>query len=240
MEKRAVTIQVDRRRVIKRIFIFCLSTEILIVLADIFLNYLQWIPFKPLRKVFNITREDAIGNWFSSIQTLLVGIVLWIIFAADRSEKKKWGWAVLSFCFTFMAIDDASKFHERVGSSFKELATNIQGAQKIVELYPSYAWQIIFGPFFIAMGIYLVWFLWKELDQTPYRRWIVSALACLVLAVFLDGLEGMDLPSLSSYPDRHFLKLMEEFLEMFGHTLFLVTFLSVLFSKKEKIHIEFT
>jgi hypothetical protein len=135
-----------------------------------------------------------------------------------------------------MAIDDASKFHERVGSSFKEL----EGAQAIVEQYPSYAWQIIFGPLFIAMGIYLVWFLWKELNLTPYRRWIVYALSFFVLAVFLDGLEGMDLPSLSSYPARHFLKLVEEFLEMFGTTLFLVAFISVLFDQKEKIHIEFT
>ena len=89
MGTRAVTIQVNRQRAINWILLFCLGTEILIVLADIFLNYLEWIPFSPLRRVFNITREDAIGNWFSSIQTLLVGIVLWVIFAVDKSEKKK-------------------------------------------------------------------------------------------------------------------------------------------------------
>jgi len=240
MGTRAVAIQVSRQRAVNGIFFFCLGIEILIVLADIFLNYLEWIPFSPLRRVFNITREDGIGNWFSSIQTLLVGIVLWIIFAVDRREKKKWGWAVLASCFTFMAIDDATMFHERVGSSFEELATYFQPAQALVEQYPSYAWQIVFAPFLTAMGIYLVCFLWKELNQTPYRLWIVSALFCLVLAVLLDGIEGMELPLLSSYPDQHFLKLVEEFLEMFGHTLFLLTFSSVLFHQLEKISIEFT
>jgi hypothetical protein len=195
----AVKIEVSRRRSIQRMLYFCLGTEIFIVLADIFLNYLQWIPFRPLRRVFNITREDAIGNWFSSTQTLFVGLVLWILFSVKRREKNKWGWAVLACFFTFMAIDDASKLHERAGSSLKALAPSIYGAKVLVEHYPSYAWQILFGPFLTVMGLYIVWFVWKELNITPYRLWIVSAVACLGLAVCLDALEGMDLPSLSSY-----------------------------------------
>ena len=46
--------------------------------------------------------------------------------------------------------------------------------------------------------------------------------------VGLDAIEGMDLPSLSSNPVRHFLKLVEETLEMLGNTVFLLTFSSVL------------
>ncbi len=240
MGTRTLAVQVSRRRFIKRLFYFCLSMEVFIVLADIFLNHLKWLPFRPLRRVFNITREDALGNWFSSTQTLVIGISLWIIFAMDRREKKKWGWAVLAVFFTFMAIDDATKLHERAGSSFKTLATSLAWVQVLVEQYPSYTWQIIFGPFFTAMGLYLMCFLWKELPTTPYRSWLGSALACLVLAVCLDMIEGMDLPSLSSYPARHVLKLVEEGLEMFGNTLFLLIFSRVLCSQKDKIAIAFT
>ena len=238
METRPVTIHVNRHNVLKKLLYFCLSTELFIVLADIFLNYYRWIPFRPLRRVFNITREDAVGNWFSSTQTLFVGIVLWSLFAFDRTEGKKWGWAVLASFFTFMAIDDASKFHERAGSSLSIFAESVPGLETLVEQYPSYTWQVLFGPFLIAMAVYIVWFLWKELDARQYRFWIGTALACLAIAVGLDALEGMDLPSLSSYPSRHFLKLVEEALEMVGNTLFLLTFSSVLLRHTQHVAIE--
>ena len=165
MEARAVAIQVNRQSALKTLLYFCLSAELFIVLVDTFLNYLEWIPFRPLRRAFNITREDAIGNWFSSTQTLVVG-VLWILFALDRSEKKKWSWAILATFFTFMAIDDASEFHEKAGSSLKVLALSPPRVEALVEQYPSYTWQLLFGPFFAVVGLYIVWFIWKELD-TP-------------------------------------------------------------------------
>ena len=240
MEARAITIQVNRHSALKKLLYCCLSAELFIVLADIFLNYFEWIPFRPLRRTFNITREDAIGNWFSSTQTLCVGIVLWTLFALDRNDKKKWGWAVLASFFTFMAFDDASKFHERAGSSFKALAPSLAWVEALVEQCPSYTWQILVGPFFAVMGLCIVWFIWKELDTPRYRLWLGAALACLVVAVGLDAIEGMDLPSLSSYPVRHFLKLVEELLEMLGNTLFLLTFSSVLLHHTQEVAIDLT
>ena len=90
-----------------------------------------------------------------------------------------------------------------------------------------------------AMGLYML-FICKELDTPRYRLWIAAALACLVAAVGLDAIEGMDLPSLSSYPVRHFLKLVEETLEMLGNTPFLLTFSRALVHHTQEVFIDLT
>jgi len=89
------------------------------------------------------------------------------------------------------------------------------------------------------MGLYM-WFIWKELDIPRYRLWIAAALVGLVAAVGLDAMEGMDLPSLGSYPVRHFLKPVEETLEMLGNTPFLLTFSRGLLHHTQKVFIDLT
>jgi len=229
--------------VVRRVFKFCLGAELFICLCDATLNHLRWIPYRPLRKVFNITREDSISNWFSSTQSLFVGIVLLIIFLLERRDKvdksSSRGWAILAAFFGYIAIDDASKFHERMGSSFKLMVQDSPFGISLFEFFPSYSWQIVFGPFFLVMGCYIAYFLWKQL-KLPAERWTVfAALSCFVFAVFLDFLEGADIPSLSAHRIRHFMKLIEEFFEMLGNTLFLITFLKVLMQRHPRLSLEF-
>ena len=89
------------------------------------------------------------------------------------------------------------------------------------------------------MGLYM-WFIWKELDIPRYRLWIAAALVGLVAAVGLDAMEAMDLPFLGSYPVRHFLKLVEETLEMLGNTPFLLTFSRALVHHTQEVFIDLT
>ena len=135
---------IDSRKWIRRTFWFIVLLEIVIVLMDVFLNHYQWVPFRPLRRAINITREDSISNFFSSLQSLLVGVVLlliyWRVRLAENAEERRWerrGWAVLSMFFVFMAIDDAIKLHERIGSSYRDWLEDTRGSEGILEAFPS-------------------------------------------------------------------------------------------------------
>ena len=48
-------------------------------LADVFLNFYVWIDSRAIQRLVNITKDDGLPNWFSSIQLLAIAIVLWII-----------------------------------------------------------------------------------------------------------------------------------------------------------------
>lgn len=221
----------DSQSFLKKLFLFLVFIEGGILLADIFLNFLQWIEFRPLRRVFNITREDSFSNWFSSLQLLCVGMVVLVIFLIEKIR----GWAFISFFFIFMAIDDATKLHERVGTAFQ-----LSPLGQIISFYPSYAWQVVFGPFFIGCGIFLVTYLWRRLKEQ--RKYILLALSLYAIAVGLDFLEGQDhsiyggiglLLSTKTQWVVHFAKALEEVLEMFGTSIFLVAFLHYLLSLHE-------
>jgi len=197
-----------------RIFWGCVAVEIFIVLADIFLNRLHWIPFRPLRKSFNITREDSISNWFSATQPLVTAAILFLLYL--QSGRKR-GWAILSAFFAYMAIDDAIQFHERAGSSLDLILYDTP--------LPTYGWHFVFAVPFGAMGLYIVWFLYRELRSEGTLGWLFAALTALVIAVAMDAVEGLEIPLLSSDAVGHYLKAIEETLEMFGNTCFLVLFL---------------
>lgn len=193
----------------------------------------------------NITREDSLGTWFSSTQTLFVGIILMLIaYAVYKLKYKKstvWGWAILAFFFTYMGIDDAIVFHERVGSAMKrEFVSYFQSSQYTSGgggWFPSYSWQLFFGPFFTAMGIFILVFLWKQLKHERLFHYVFFALGCYVIAVAMDFVEGLkhhpyyilaDFLSCREATVFHLSKLIEELFEMFGTTLFLIAFLNKL------------
>lgn len=231
---------------VRRAFLFLLALELAIVLLDIFVNHLGWIPVRAIRRMFNIAREDSLGTWLSSTQMLAVGLVLLLIGWARKQEAGRMsarvaGWYVLAGFFIYMGIDDAIKFHERVGTAFKVLVRAMDGPDPggVAGFFPSYAWQLVFGPFFAAMGVFVIWFLWRELKTARERRYVFIGIGCYVAAVILDFVEGLknppypvlaDLFSSSVGTIRHYAKVVEEFLEMFGTTWQLVAFLGHLFT----------
>ena len=227
-----IRIAINEKKWVRRVFWTCAGIILTIVLMDIFFNYYRWIPFRLLRRSFNITREAAIGNWFSSLLALTTALILLLTHLSTSPRKR--GWAVLSAFFGYMAIDDATRFHEGVGSAFVEW----MGHENMKSLaFKGYAWQMIFLPVFGPLGLYILYFLWAELRKTVWMRLIVCALGLFVIAVCLDILEGLKLDLWRSYTIRHFQKLIEESMEMFALTLFLVAFFGRLIEGKETIEI---
>ena len=249
-QKQTINFSLKTDVVIRRIFWCFLGIELLIVFLDVFVNHYQWCPVGSIRRMLNITREDSLSNWFSSLQTIMVGTVLWLIAFAVRKqiqgdEKKFYCWAGIGSFFIYMGVDDGIKFHERMGTAFKALVSSSAETSgpgilsSVHNAFPSYSWQMIFGPFFMAMGIFMLWFLWKEFSLRKSRFLFLVAIWLYVLAVGLDFVEGLDgeifenvgiagFFSTEDFRIRHMSKALEEFLEMFGTTIFLTVFLKYL------------
>lgn len=238
MEKKSSesTIHLNSKQIIRRVFIFLLIFELVIVFGDVFLNELEWVSSRSLRRFFNITREDSLANWFSSMQALLVAfVVLGIAFLTRLKKAKKMdsaGWFILAFLFAFISMDDGSKFHERVGTTF----TNWMETTGFDAL-PTYGWQIILGPVFAVIGIYALWFLWSRFIKKE-RMLFILAIVLMGLAVGLDFVEGTDYPIMDEHSVEHILKVIEEFFEMFATTILLVVFLKILFRQKKRLSFE--
>tara|TARA_B100001964_G_C14222358_1_gene595914 strand:+ start:331 stop:675 length:345 start_codon:yes stop_codon:yes gene_type:complete len=94
-------------------------------------------------------------------------------------------------------------------------------------------------PFFMAIGIFNIWFLWKSLESRRLWDWFLVGIGLYVVAIGLDFVEGLDSGpyegiaaffSTEEYRIEHLSKTIEEFLEMLGTTTFLIVFLENIFN----------
>jgi len=213
-----------------------------------------------MNRLFNLAREDGFAAWFMNAQTLITALVLWLIFYIHlkfytSNTYIKVGWLILALFFTYMAADDGAMLHERLGSTFAMMAEESSSTDTFYFLnsFPSYTWQILILPFYIAIGIYMLIFLWKifRLNMMMYK--ILLAFSFLAIAVILDFIEGIDndspfyiydyfvnLFNVDLYSVEHFSRDIEELLEMMGITLFLAVFIEyigTITDKPIKIHL---
>lgn len=255
MSSRPIDLSINSQRVTRVLFFSLLIFEIILVLADAFLNHYRYGEFRSIRTFFNMAREDSFSNWFSSIQALFTGLILWIIVFFHYKTKKlrvsRWG--IIALFFTYIAIDDGCKVHERLGTVFKEFIKNNPSTfsflkENIIDIFPSYLWHIVLGPFFIGMGIYMLWFLYQELKDKKLLKLLLAAIFCYALAVLLDFTEGIEgfhsvvssVIGSSKKFASHFSLVFEEFLELLGTSFFLVLFTRYLFQSYPQVSLNFS
>ena len=251
MNTASVSINLNGNRLVRNVLIFGIAFEVFLVIIDAFVNYGGLTNIEQIRNLCNIAREGSLASWFGTTQTLMTGLTLWLIFLINkhslRPKKTIIGWCVLAVFFTYMAVDDGAELHERLSSAFYSMFTSSSSQEasaswlaSFFENFPSYTWQLVFGPLFAAMGIFTLIFLWHELKHRREIVLIILALSCFVAAVGLDFFEGLEeyqdewdiYPwfinhfDVERYTVRHFSKSVEEFLEMVGNTLFWAAFLS--------------
>lgn len=233
-----VELYVEWNRLALRALVVCLAAEALLFVLDYHVNYGRLIDVGAMRRLFNTAREDGLASWFASTQTLLLGLTLLGLYFVERSR----GYLVLALGFLYVAVDDGAQLHERFSSTFDALTER----STLAASFPSYTWHVLFLPAFAALGLYLLVFLWRKLEHGGHRLILVSALACVVLAVGLDFVEGLEegtpgnpySAAVSRYPSidawsrgrfetpgveslRHFSKSLEETLEMAAISLLL-------------------
>ncbi len=242
---------IDPARLARRVFLCCVALEVAFVLLDYHVNYGRLTEVGAIRRLTNIAREDGLASWFGTTQTLFVGLTAWTLFllvrARDAPTWRRTGWLVVAAMFTYMAVDDGAQLHERFGTLGRTLSDGASAS--VLQSFPSYAWQVLFVPVFGSFGLLLVLFLWKELQSREAFALVLSALACLAVAVGLDFIEGLDEGHPWNLYDgivtrvdiaeftanrfrrtpyetlEHFSRSLEEFLEMFASTLIWVAFL---------------
>ncbi len=260
-QEQSLNLSLNKDVIIRRVFWTLFGIELFIVFLDVFVNHYKWTSIGAIRRMVNITREDSLSNWFSSLQLVAAGTLLWLNAIAARiqpqnfhAKRKFYCWSGIAVFFIYMGIDDAIKFHERIGTAFKTiLSESVESSgpgilSSIHNAFPSYSWQVVFGPFFVAMGIFILWYLWKELSSQKLKYWFLTGICLYVMAVGMDFVEGLDVNqykgiagffSTKSYRIEHMSKAIEEFLEMLGTTFILIAFLENLFrfSQKWKIDI---
>jgi hypothetical protein len=252
------TFTVQSDSLIRDVAFVAIGIEIALVLLDVVINFARPQGHGSIRRLFNITREDALPAWFATTQTLLIAVTLCVIWILVKhrggSPWSRRGWLGLSVFFLYMAIDDGAKVHERVGTALGDFFQSGPKAERswvsrVVDLFPSYDWQLFVLPIFVAVGVGMLFFLWRELNEKRSRMLLLAALGCLAVAVGLDFIEGLDEDhawNVHAHLDRwleldtwaeswfqksgfdavvHFSKAVEEFLEMLANTLFWVVFL---------------
>lgn len=256
-----VAITLRSSRVLLVVFLACALAEAAFFLLDWHVNFGALVDHAPIRNLLNTTREDGLASWFGVTQTALVAATLWSLFLVAKSSGRTsgavLGWLLLALFFSYMAFDDGTEFHERIGSTFERVQRSASqegdpatAGSRLLELFPSYAWQVLFLPAFGAMGLFMLVFLWREFGARFPRSLLVAGLACFAIAVGLDFIEGLDedhalnlyrrfgeLAAVDDYTAsrfgvdgysavRHFAKSLEETLEMFGMTLLWLAFLA--------------
>ena len=254
---------VDAERVARFVLIGCIGLELLFVLLDYHVNFGRFTDIGALRRMTNIAREDGIASWFGATQTLLVGLTAWVIVLVVRAQRAaSWrlaGWTVAALLFTFMAVDDGAQLHERFGTAVRVSSEDDNPA--VLAFFPSYTWQVVFGPVFAALGLAMAVFLWRELSDRVSLVLVGTAFCCFAVAVGLDFFEGLDEDhpwnayamltarfdvdtwanarfNRSGYQALdHFARSCEEFLEMLGTTLFWVAFLRSLVAVTPEIRV---
>lgn len=243
-EIKPTILRFDMHRFVIFLFLFCISIELSLVLLDVVVNRWRWSESGAIRRLFNTTREDGLASWFAVTQTFVVALISWFIFILINNQNgqgyRRSGWLLIALFFSYMAVDDGAAVHERIGTAFSDIKTSTS--------FPSYVWQILFVPVFALIGLVIFVFLWKELSTMTQRIKMILAFACFALAVGMDFVEGLDngyawlesAYSWSSRSIRHYSKSIEEFLEMLGMSLFLITLLIHVPRLSSNIQVNFT
>ncbi|MBF0186620.1 MAG: hypothetical protein HQL50_01710 [Magnetococcales bacterium] len=223
------------------ILLFLLSIGILFL--DLWL-YFAW-PRLPhdIRQLIDITREGNIPTWFSSLLFLFCALVAFQIRLEDRLHQQsveRSAWLLIGLFFLFLSMDDASRFHERVGQVVGDILKEQGEATFItsmVSAFPSWNWQIVVLPFFILIAVIMVLFLIRSFQSKSLLFLFLAGLGLFTQAIILDYVDGLEeqrrvygiiamefnLPGRNAI--QHLVRAIEEFLEMSGTVLILRSFL---------------
>lgn len=187
-----VDLEADPGRVVRIVLLGGLLIEGALAVLDWTVSFAGVVDAAPIRRLFNITREDGLASWFASTQTLVLALTTWLTWAVVRRQgRHASGWLVLAVVFTTMAVDDGAKMHERLGTVLRGMSGHGFGAT-LVGAFPSYSWQPLLVPLFAVFGLFTLVFLHRQLGQRWARAAVLGALILLSAAVGLDFIEGLD------------------------------------------------
>jgi len=183
--------------------------------------------FQTLHALFDLDSEGNIPAWFSSSQLFCVAIAFWSCALRKRRSGRpsKLFFALAGFACVYASSDETAQIHERV--------TALVG-QRYVDWLPTYAADnFLLVMVAIAVLLTICQFLADDLLLlwNNYRRVTLLALAGITIALTGGmGVETLGYKLFHGSSESVWYKLevtVEEFMEMFGATLVLVSALNL-------------
>lgn len=210
----------------KKVFIVLISVTILLILVSVYLNFLNLLKievFRVPRRIFDLNTERNIPTLFSSVVLLGASMLLGYIAYLTRLTGGRYSllWAILSFGFLFLSIDETAYIHE----NFSE---DVAG------------WIFVVAPFVILFFLgYIRFFL--HLPRSTKVYFLIAG------ALFIGGafiLEFIGSWRISTAGENRIATTLlftsvEESFEMFGIDLFVFALLLYLRDNFPEYHLSF-
>lgn len=130
-----------------------------------------------LRLLLSVDQEMSLPTWWSSATLAGLGVLTWFVGQGrdHDSQVERLAWAMLSFGFFFLSIDEFCMLHERIG-----------GLVPVDGIFKHARWIILWLPLGGMVGSFVLWKLWRTSKQT-----VIGLI--LGAAVFLSGAVGVEL-----------------------------------------------
>lgn len=125
----------------------------------------------------DLSYENVLSAWYSSMLLFLVAIVCIFCFVGDakRFQTKtdtyiNFGWIILALVFSVLSLDELGSFHETIGD------TSLFGI-----FGKSEGWQV-FYILIILVGVFMILFSWVRLRRIPLATLFMIAGVLLLLS----------------------------------------------------------
>ena len=202
-----------------------------LVVCDSVLTFHDITGYYVFHRIFDMTREESIPNWYASILLFCIALICVLTYRIQRVRVEKneaAPWLFFGGFFAFLSMDDGAKIHERLGSFFRELAEEGDGIftsfQPLLEAASTYSWQIFVLPVFLFCAFFILLWGFKNISVHETHRWILLGGFFIAIALGLDYFEGLvdngviDLEgrAISENAIEHYQRVLEEFLEVTG------------------------
>ena len=203
-----------------------------LVLCDFVFTFRDITDYYVFYRIFDMTKEESIPNWYASILLFCIGLTSLLIYIIQRAQgvsgSESSPWLLCSGFFTFLSMDDGAKIHERLGSFFRDLTEDGDGIfwifQDLLETASTYSWQVFVLPVFLFIAFFMVFWGYQNVKNVKTQGWVLFGGLCIGAALGADYFEGLvdndvvslEGRSLSVDTIEHYQRVIEEFLEMSG------------------------
>lgn len=226
-----LTFEINEYSLPKRMFWYLWLVCCGLVACDSVLTFHDVTGYYVFNRVFDMTREESIPNWYASILLFCIALTCAVTYTIQRrrvDRRDALPWVFFAGFFTFLSMDDGAKIHERLGSFFRELAEEGDGVftvfQTVLEAASTYSWQIFVLPVFLFFAFFILLWGFNNISVRETHRWILLGGFFIAIALGLDYFEGLvdngviDLEGrpLSVNTIEHYQRVLEEFSEMTG------------------------
>lgn len=196
---------------------------LLLIMASIISQLIKYLTghgsLHGLIQLFYVDCEMNVPTLFSTFLLLSAAFLLTIITVLKRMnhDSKAYLWAVLSFGFIYLAIDEAWTIHERLILPVQELFNNDRGIFLVAWIIPALAISLVLGLLFLRFI--------QRLPRNTRISFIIAGAFYLGGAIFSEVFSAIILPRFGLANEQNFLYSMaatlEEVLEMAGIIIFI-------------------